>query len=181
MESGGGWMGFHFAAFALKDTSFPQDWDWYHNSFLGSGEYDGNTWRPTSAVLKIEDRRNLSVRKLPETFTVSPNEWYKWKNDLRTNPNIRILASIDTTSFPLGTGPKPNEIWHNGYYPVVWTNLNYRMIYLNMGHNDIDYSNSANSELSQTFTNKTEDKLIMNALFWLGGKRKQFKGSEPAL
>jgi len=25
-------------------------------------------------------------------------------------------------SFPLGTGPKPYEIWHSGYYPVVWTN-----------------------------------------------------------
>lgn len=44
--------------------------------------------------------------------------------DLRQNPDIDILLSIDSTSFPLGTGPKPHEIWHSGYYPVVWTRDN---------------------------------------------------------
>lgn len=33
MENGGGWIGFHFAAFALNDSAFPQNWDWYHNTF----------------------------------------------------------------------------------------------------------------------------------------------------
>ena len=36
MENGGGWMGFHFAAFALTPSDFPQNWDWYHVKFLGS-------------------------------------------------------------------------------------------------------------------------------------------------
>ena len=36
----------------------------------------------------------------------SPNEWYRWSNDLRKNPDIKILLSIDSSSFPLGTGPK---------------------------------------------------------------------------
>jgi len=54
--------------------------------------------------------------------------------DLRQNPDIDILLSIYSTSFPLGTGPKPQEIWHSGYYPVVWTNKHFKMIYLNMGH-----------------------------------------------
>ena len=30
MENGGGWIGFHFAAFALNDSDYPQNWDWYH-------------------------------------------------------------------------------------------------------------------------------------------------------
>ena len=34
MEKGGAWIGFHFAAFALTPSDFPQDWDWYHNQFL---------------------------------------------------------------------------------------------------------------------------------------------------
>ena len=55
MEHGGAWMGFHFAAFALTPSAYPQNWDWYHNKFLGSGEYVSNTWRPTSAVLRVED------------------------------------------------------------------------------------------------------------------------------
>lgn len=173
MENGGGWMGFHFAAFALNKSSFNQDWDWYHNEFLGSGEYRSNTWRPTSAVLRVEARKHPAMKHLRETFKSSPNEWYRWKNDLKANPNIEILMSIDSTSFPLGTGPKQHEIWHSGYYPVVWTNKKYKMIYANMGHNDIDYEGKTNKELSFTFNNETQNKFLLDALLWLGdGKKK---------
>jgi hypothetical protein len=171
MESGGAWIGFHFAGFALTPSAFPQNWDWYHNNFLGSGEYKGNTWRPTSAVLRLEDRNHPATKNLPATFVSAPNEWYNWKNDLRNNPDIKILVSIDSSSFPLGTGPKLYEIWHNGYYPVVWTNKNYKMIYFNMGHNDIDYENKTNKELSFTFKNETQNWLIIDALLWLGGRK----------
>ncbi len=171
MKNGGAWIGFHFSAFALSPSTYPQNWDWYHNKFLGSGQYKSNTWRPTSAILKVEDKNHPAMKGLPGKFTASPNEWYRWEKDLRENPDIKILASIDPASFPLGTGPKPQEIWHEGYYPVVWTNINYRMIYINMGHNDIDYEGGTNKELSHTFDNKTQNKLILNALFWLG-KRK---------
>lgn len=170
MENGGSWMGFHFAAFALDNSDFPQNWSWYHETFLGSGEYGSNTWRPTSAVLRVEDRDHPIARQLPETFLSAPNEWYRWKNDLRTNPDIRIILSIDSTSFPLGTGPKPHEIWHSGYYPVVWTNKKYKMLYVNMGHNDIDYENKTNKQLSYTFRNEVQNQMIINALQWLGHK-----------
>jgi uncharacterized protein len=168
MRNGGAWMGFHFAGFALTPSQFPQNWDWYHNEFLGAGSYAGNTWRPTSAILKVEDAEHPVMKGLPETFKASPNEWYKWTSDLRTNRDIKILASIDPATFPLGTGPKPHEIWHSGYYPVVWTNQKYRMIYVNMGHNDIDYVNKTNRELSFSFGNETQDRMILNALEWLG-------------
>lgn len=171
MEHGGGWIGFHFSAFALNDSDFPQNWNWYHNTFLGSGEYESNTWRPTSAVLRVEDRKHPSTRNLPQTFTSSPNEWYRWSNDLKSNPDINILLSIDSASFPLGTGPKLHEIWHSGYYPVVWTNTKFRMLYVNMGHNDIDYENKTNKQLSYTFNNTMQDQLIIDALLWLGSKK----------
>jgi hypothetical protein len=171
MEKGGGWMGFHFAGFALTPSAFPQNWDWYHQEFLGAGSYVGNTWRPTSAILRVEDREHPATRHLPETFKSAPNEWYKWSNDLRTNANIRILLSIDPASFPLGTGPKAYEIWHNGYYPVAWTNQRYRMLYFNMGHNDIDYEHKTNQELSFTFENEIQDRLVLDGLFWLAGKK----------
>jgi hypothetical protein len=170
MEGGGAWMGFHFSAFALTPSDYPQNWDWYHNVFLGSGSYVSNTWRPTSAILRVEDDKFAVTKKLPKAFRSAPNEWYRWEHDLRNNPDIRILLSIDPSSFPLGTGPKPHEIWHSGYYPVVWTNRKYKMVYLNMGHNDIDYQNKTNKELSQTFENETESKLILEALLWLGKK-----------
>jgi uncharacterized protein len=168
MEDGGSWIGFHFAGFALTPSAFPQNWDWYHNQLLGSGEYKGNTWRPTKAVLRVENHNHPSTRNLPDTFVASPNEWYSWKNDLRINPDIQILISIDSTSFPLGTGPKLYEIWHSGYYPVVWTNKNYNMLYVNMGHNDIDYDNKTNKELSFTFHNEIQDKLVIDALLYYG-------------
>lgn len=172
MRAGGGWIGFHFAGFALTPSAFNQDWDWYHNEFLGSGQYKSNTWRPTSAILKVENRHHPVTRNLPAVFKSAPNEWYRWEKDLRKNPDIEILLSIDSTSFPLGTGPKPHEIWHSGYYPVVWTNKRYRMVYLNMGHNDIDYEGGTNKELSFQFANPTQNQLVINSLLWLGRRKK---------
>jgi uncharacterized protein len=169
MDRGGAWIGFHFAAFALTPSAVPQNWDWYHNEFLGSGSYAGNTWRPTSAVLRRENREHPALRHLPPTFKSAPNEWYKWTHDLRTNASIQILLSIDPASYPLGTGPKAHEIWHAGYYPVVWTNKRYRMIYFNMGHNDIDYEHKTGKELSFTFENEIQNRLVLDSLLWLGG------------
>ncbi|RFM26798.1 ThuA domain-containing protein [Deminuibacter soli] len=168
MEQGGGWIGFHFSAFALTPSDYPQNWDWYHNEFLGSGEYGSNTWRPTSAILRVEDAAHPAMKGLPATFKASPNEWYRWQNDLRKHKDIDILLSIDSTSFPLGTGPKQHEIWHSGYYPVVWTNKRYHMLYVNMGHNDMDYEHHTNATLSNTFGNAVQDKMIINTLLWLG-------------
>jgi len=174
MEHGGAWMGFHFAGFALTPSAYPANWDWYHNTFLGSGSYVSNTWRPTSAVLRVEDGTHPATRHLPATFQSSPSEWYRWEKDLRQNPDIDILLAIDSTSFPLGTGPKAHEIWHSGYYPVVWTNKNFKMIYLNMGHNDIDYEHkydATNRTLSYTLHNTVQDQLIIDGLLWLGDRR----------
>jgi len=168
MDKGGAWMGFHFSGFALTPSVYPQNWDWYHNQFLGSGEYKSNTWRPTSAILRVEDKEHPSTKHLDTTFTSAPSEWYRWNNDLRKNPDIKVLLSIDPASFPLGTGPKPHEIWHSGDYPVAWTNLHYKMIYMNMGHNDMDYEHGTNKELSSTFSSEMEDLFIIDGLLWLG-------------
>lgn len=171
MENGGGFIGFHFSAFALNNSSYPQNWDWYHNTFLGSGEYGSNTWRPTSAILRVENQDPIT-KNIPKTFKSQPNEWYRWSNDLTKNPDIKILLAIDESSFPLGTGPKAHEIWHSGYYPVVWTNKKYKMLYVNMGHNDIDYEHGTNKSLSYTFENENQNKLILNALQVFGKSKK---------
>jgi hypothetical protein len=172
MENGGAWMGFHFSAFALSPSAYNQDWDWYHNSFLGSGQYASNTWRPTSAMLRVENAQHPVTRQLPDIIKTAPNEWYRWEKDLRSNPDISILLSIDTSSFPLGTGPKKHEIWHSGYYPAAWTNTKFRMAYFNMGHNDMDYEGHTNKQLSSSFSSPDQNQLIINALLWLGMKTK---------
>lgn len=186
MKNGGAWMGFHFSAFALTPSTYPQNWDWYHNEFLGSGQYGSNTWRPTSAILRT-NRTHPVTKNLPETFKSQPNEWYRWEKDLRKNPNIDILLTVDSTSFPLGTGPKAHEIWQSGFYPVAWSNKNYNMVYVNMGHNDMDYEHKygkTTTSLSHTFENETQNQFIINSLLWLGngkqpiGKETRFKLKE---
>ena len=172
MEHGGGWMGFHFAGFALTPSDFPQDWDWYHNEFLGVGSYKSNTWRPVSAILRVENQKHPATTNLPSTFKSAPCEWYQWENDIRKNPDIEILCSVDSSSFPLGTGPKLHEIWHSGYYPIVWTNKKYKMIYLNTGHDDIDYEGKTNRKLSSSFSSKEQNQLVIDALLWLGESRR---------
>ncbi|MEP6750866.1 MAG: ThuA domain-containing protein, partial [Bacteroidota bacterium] len=97
MEHGGAWMGFHFAGFALTPSDFPMDWDWYHKTFLGAGSYVSNTWRPVSAVLRVEDPAHPATKHLPATFKSAPSEWYRWEYDLRKNPDIDILLSVDSS------------------------------------------------------------------------------------
>jgi uncharacterized protein len=167
MDNGGGWLGFHFAAFSLTPSAYNQDWDWYHNIFLGCGEYKSNTWRPTSAVLRVEEKNHPATKNLPQTIQAAPNEWYAWQKDLKKNPDINVLLSIDPASYPLGTGPKQHEIWHAGYYPVVWTNKKYKMIYFNMGHNDIDYAGGTNKDLSSSFSSEEQNRLIIESLIWV--------------
>ena len=171
MEQGGAWMGFHFAAFSLADSAFPDNWNWYHQQFLGSGAYGSNTWRPTPAILRVENQQHPATQQLPQRFRSSPNEWYRWELDLRKNPDIDILLAVDSSSFPLGTGPKAHEIWHSGYYPVAWSNKKYNMIYVNMGHNDIDYEHHTNKELSRTFDNPIQNKFIITGLLWIGNQK----------
>jgi hypothetical protein len=46
---------------------------------------------------------------------------------------------------------------------------------MNMGHNIIDYENKTNKELSFTFDNEIQNRLVIDGLTWLGkmsGKRK---------
>ena len=168
MKQGGGWIGFHFAAFALTPSDYPQNWNWYHNKFIGAGQYKSNTWRPTSAILRVEDSTFPSTKQLPQTFKSAPNEWYRWEKDLRQDKDIQILLSIDSTSFPLGTGPKQDEIWYSGYYPVAWTNTKYKMVYMNMGHNDMDYEHGTNAQLSSEFSSEAQNRFIINTLLWMG-------------
>lgn len=161
MRGGGGFLGFHVSAFTTDAAS----WSWYHNTFLGSGNFASNTWGPTAVTLKVEDHTNPATANLPATFTSSVSEWYSWSRDLRQNPDIKILASIDPSSFPVGTDP--NQSWYSGYYPILWTNTKYRMLYANFGHNAMNYT--TNTRLSSTFESATQNRFLLDGLKWLGG------------
>ncbi|GAA2650063.1 RICIN domain-containing protein [Paractinoplanes durhamensis] len=161
MQNGGGFLGFHVSAF----TTSANDWSWYYNTFLGSGNFVSNTWGPTAETLKIEDRNHPSTAGLPATIPSSVSEWYSWSNDLRNNANIDILASLDASTFPVGDDP--NQQWRSGFYPIMWTNKNYKMLYANFGHNGMNYT--TNTRTSSTFASAQQNQWLINGLLWLGG------------
>ncbi|MFC7241374.1 ThuA domain-containing protein [Catellatospora aurea] len=160
MQNGGAWMGFHVTAF----NTDPNTWSWYYNTFLGTGAFVSNTWGPTSVTMRTE-RAHPSTTRLPATWTSAVSEWYSWRNDLRNNPSIDILASIDPGSYPVGTDP--NQTWYSGYHPLIWTNRDYKMLYANFGHNAMNYS--TNTRLSSTFASEVQNRWLIDGLLWLGG------------
>ena len=159
VENGGAFFGFHVAAY--NDAS--GNWPWFNNTFLATGRFATNTWLPTAVTLRAENRSHPSLVNTGATFRSSVSEWYSWQNDLRTNPNIQVLASIDPSSFPVGTSQR----WTSGYYPIIWTNKNYKMIYANFGHNAMNYE--TNTRTSSTFDSPAQNQFLMDALKWLGG------------
>ena len=165
MENGGGWIGFHVCAF----TTDSNDWPWYHETFLGSGNFRTNTWNPTRELLKVETHNHPATKDLPDTFMTSPNEWYGWTNDLRENDDIDILLSLDDSTFPVGD--RQGEIWYNetgeDYYPVAWANRNYNMVYMNMGHNLMSYNDF--EKKSKTFTEEMENQFVLDSLYSVVG------------
>jgi hypothetical protein len=161
MQNGGAFFGFHVSAFTTNGS----EWDWFYNQFLGTGAFETNTWGPATAILDNDDPSQPAMRRVPAKFTSGSSEWYSWQHDLRQNSNIDILASVDPASFPLGTDS--SQSWTGGYYPILWTNKNYKMLYANFGHNDMNYT--ANIPTSSTFASPAQDAFIIDGLLWLGG------------
>jgi len=159
VSNGGGYLGFHVSAFTTNANS----WSWYYNTFLGSGNFQTNSWLPTAETLRIGDRNHPSTVGLPATIQSSVSEWYSWSNDLRQNPNINILASIDASSFPVGT----TQVWNSGFFPIMWTNRNYKMLYANFGHNGMNYA--TNTRTSSTFASAQQNQWLIQGILWLGG------------
>jgi type 1 glutamine amidotransferase len=147
MQSGGGWLGFHFAAYNDEDTH----WPWFVD-FLGGGVFYGNNWPPLPATLDVDDKESPITRHLPTHFLSPTNEWYIWQPSPRENKNVKVLLTLDASNYPLGL----KDTLIGGDIPVVWTNTKYRMIYMNMGHGD------------KIFTNPQQNRLFEDALQWLG-------------
>jgi type 1 glutamine amidotransferase len=150
MQGGGGWLGFHIAAYNDEGTH----WPWFIN-FLGGGVFYGNNWPPLPAVLDVDDKTSPVTRHLPAQFTSPANEWYIWKPSPRLNKDIRVLVTLDKSNYPIGL----KDTIQGGDVPVVWTNTKYRMIYMNMGHGD------------KIFTDAHQNQLFEDALLWLSAKR----------
>lgn len=66
-------------------------------------------------------------------------------------PHTWNADAYSARNYPIGI----KDVVKFGDFPVVWTNTRYRMIYLNMGHGDLE------------FTDATQNLLFVNALRWV--------------
>lgn len=148
MENGGAWLGCHVAAY--NDKSFR--WTWF-KQFIGAGVFGVNNWPPMPAKLIVDDPDSPITKGLPKTYVAPINEWYSWRPSPRADPDIHVLLTIDPADYPIGikgliTSKDPDV-------PVVWTNIHYRMIYMNMGHGD------------KVFDSPIQNHLFENEILWL--------------
>ena len=146
MKNGGGWVGFHAAAYNDRHTN----WPWLLE-FLGGGGFLCNNWPPQPVLLELDVQDHQVTKNLPKEFVAPASEWYQWTPSPRENPDVEVLVSLSPKNYPLGI----KDVVYSGDWPVVWTNTNYRMIYLNMGHGDEEYIDA------------TQNLLFTNAFRWV--------------
>lgn len=170
MRNGGAWMGFHSAAFSMRELG--GYWDWYQSDFLCCGDYAKNTWNPTSEPLTVETHDHCATANIvDDVFVSAPCEWYGWEFDLFANNEITVLLTLNPTQDnPAGDQPdtsKQHEIWYSGSYPIAWANNNYNMVYMNWGHNLQSYNNGAEGKESSTFASDEQNQFMLDAMFGL--------------
>ncbi|NDV94608.1 ThuA domain-containing protein [Dysgonomonas sp. 521] len=152
MENGGGWMGFHAAAYNDKNTN----WPWFVD-FLGGGVFYCNNWPPQPVKLDIDNANHPVTKNLPTSFIAPESEWYQWNPSPRENKDVDVLVSLSPDNYPLGI----KDVVNFGDFPIVWANKKYRMIYLNMGHGDDE------------FTDAAQKLLFVNAFRWVVSQDKK--------
>lgn len=151
MENGGGWVGFHAAAYNDKNTH----WPWFVK-FLGGGVFYCNNWPPQPVLVEVDNVEHPVTKNLPASFVAPASEWYQWTPSPRQNKDVEVLLSLSPKNYPLGI----KDVVNFGDFPIVWSNKNYRMIYLNMGHGD------------EEFIDGTQNLLLVNAFRWVVSKDK---------
>jgi uncharacterized protein len=148
MEGGGGWFGFHVAAYNDRNTR----WEWFKR-FIGGGAFGVNNWPSLPARLIVDDASSPVTRGIPGSFVSPMNEWYSWRPSPRADSNVRVLVTLDRAEYPLGIKSLITD--RDPDVPVVWTNTKYRMLYMNMGHGD------------RIFSSPTQNRLFENGLRWV--------------
>ena len=146
MREGGGWIGFHASAYNDARTG----WPWL-NEFLGCGPFLCNNWPPQPALVECDRADHPVTRSLPTSFVCPASEFYQWNPSPRLDDSVDVLVSLSPKNYPFGL----KDVVRWGDFPIVWTNRDYRMVYLNMGHGD------------EGFIDATQNLLFVNAFRWV--------------
>ncbi|MES2874383.1 MAG: ThuA domain-containing protein [Bacteroidota bacterium] len=121
IQAGGGFAGVHAAA----DTEY--EWPWYGKLV---GGYFLSHPKTQEAVVNVTDRTNSATSHLPVKWKRT-DEWYNYKN---LNPNVKVLASLDESSYEGGKNGTNHPIaWYHQYDGG-------RAFYTGMGHTTESYT-----------------------------------------
>ncbi|MFC3196858.1 ThuA domain-containing protein [Parapedobacter deserti] len=142
IQAGGGFVGIH----AASDTEY--DWRWYGRLV---GGYFKNHPQPQEATFHVVDSLHPATEGLPATFTYN-DEWYNFK---KLNPAIKVLITIDESSYEGG---------ENGdHHPMVW-------------YHDYDGGRSfftAFGHSAESFTDSLHLKLILGGIRYAIGENRK--------
>jgi cytochrome c len=121
IQAGGGFAGIHAAA----DTEY--DWPWY-NKLVGA-QFLSHP-QQQKAVIDVRDTTHAATSFLPRRWERF-DEWYNYKN---INPDVKVLATLDETTYQGGTNGEN--------HPIIWYHAfdGGRAFYTGLGHTNESYS-----------------------------------------
>lgn len=106
IRSGGGFVGIHAAA----DTEYK--WPWYNKLVGAYFKSHPNNPNVRNAVINVTDKDHPSTKELPDKWERS-DEWYNYKD---INPDLKVLARLDESSYEGGeNGDNHPIIWYHEY------------------------------------------------------------------
>jgi len=149
-EGKGGWIGFHHATLLGEFDGYPM-WNWF-SEFMGGIRFKDYIPTFASGKVNVEDKLHPVMKGVPSSFVVNTEEWYTY--DKSPRPNVKVLASVDESSY------KPDSKIKMGDHPVVWSNpkIAAKNVYIFMGHSP------------DHFENESYKILFKNAIFWAARK-----------
>jgi len=123
INNGGSFMGIHAAA----DTEY--DWAWYGKLV---GAYFESHPDQAQAEVVNEDFKHPACSHLPERWKHF-DEWYNYKN---ISSNIKVVLSVDETSYEGGT--------NGDFHPIAWYQEfdGGKVFYTGLGHTKEAYTDS---------------------------------------
>jgi type 1 glutamine amidotransferase len=154
-EGRGGWVGLHHATLLGKFDGQPM-WPWF-SDFMGKIKFKDYIPKFSSGTVRVEDKAHPCMKGVPESFTISKEEWYTY--DRSPRPNVHVLAHVDEASYS-----DPSAV-RMGDHPVIWSNerMAARNVYIFMGHGPWLFENTA-------FTT-----IFRNAVLWAAEKTSSTK------
>jgi cytochrome c len=106
IKGGGGFVGIHAAA----DTEY--EWPWYNKLVGAYFKSHPNNPNVRKAVVNVIDKNHPATDELPERWERT-DEWYNYKD---INPDLKVLAKLDESSYQGGeNGDNHPIIWYHEY------------------------------------------------------------------